>query len=188
MWLLILGWILFLSAHLSPGVFGLRDTLVGKLGEQRFLGLYIATSVSGMVCIIAGKLIAPTVHVWIPPLWGAQATGVLVLLGCILFMGLPFPTNLRRLTHHPMLLGMACWGVGHLFANGDLASILLFGGFAGYALISYWSLHRRGKTGDSTKYALWQDGLVVLAGVLAYGALLWLHPYFSGVEVLRNSV
>jgi uncharacterized membrane protein len=188
MWLLILGWILFLSAHLSPGVFGLRDTLVGKLGEQRFLGIYIATSVTGMVCIIAGKLIAPTVHVWIPPLWGAQATGVLVLLGCILFMGLPFPTNLRRLTHHPMLLGMACWGVGHLFANGDLASILLFGGFAGYALISFWSLHRRGKTGDSTKYALWQDGLVVIAGVLAYGALLWLHPYFSGVEVLRNSV
>jgi uncharacterized membrane protein len=162
----------------------MRDRLVGTLGEGRFLGVYIATSVTGMVCIIAGKIIAPTVQVWIPPVWGAQAAGVLVLLGCILFMGLLLPTNLRRLTHHPMLLGMACWGVGHLFANGDLGSILLFGGFAGYALISIWSLNRRGKTGDPAKYALWQDLMVVIAGVLAYGALLWLHPYFSGVGVV----
>ena len=184
MWLLILGWILFLGAHLSPGVFGLRERLVGTLGEGRFLGFYIATSVTGMVCIIAGKLIAPTVHVWSPPYWGAQAAGVFVLLGCILFMGLFFPTNLRRLTHHPMLFGMACWGVGHLFANGDLGSILLFGGFAGYALISIWSLNRRGETGDRAKYALWQDGVVVIAGVLAYGVLLWLHPWFSGVGVI----
>ncbi len=162
----------------------MRDRLVGTLGEPRFLGIYIAASVTGMVCIIAGKIIASTVQVWIPPVWGAQAAGVLVLLGCILFMGLLLPTNLRRLAHHPMLLGMACWGVGHLFANGDLGSILLFGGFAGYALISIWSLNRRGKTGDPAQYALWQDGVVVIAGLLAYGALLWLHPYFSGVGVV----
>jgi uncharacterized membrane protein len=174
---------LFLSAHLSPGVFGLRDTLVGKLGEPRFLGIYIATSVTGMVCIIVGKIIAPTVLVWSPPIWGAKAAGLFALLGCILFMGLPLATNLRRLTHHPMLFGIACWGVGHLFANGDLGSILMFGGFAGYALISIWSLNRRGKTGDTTKYPLWRDLVVVVAGVLAYGALLWLHPYFSGVGV-----
>ena len=53
MWLLILGWVLFLGAHLSPGVFGMRDRLIGTLGEGRFLGVYIATSVTGVVCIIA---------------------------------------------------------------------------------------------------------------------------------------
>ncbi len=184
MWLLIVGWVLFFSAHLSPGVFGMRETLVARLGEKRFLGIYIATSVTGMVCIIAGKIIAPTVQVWIPPLWGAQATGTLVLIGCILFMGLALPTNLRRLTHHPMLLGMACWGVGHLFANGDLASMLLFGGFAAYALISIGSLIRRGNMGDPKKYALWQDLLVLIAGTAIYGALLWLHPYLSGGAVV----
>jgi len=184
MWLLILGWALFLSVHLSPGVFGMREKLVARLGEQRFLGIYIASSVTGMVFIIAGKIIAPTVQVWIPPLWGAQAAGIFVLIGCILFMGLALPTNLRRLTHHPMLLGMACWGVGHLFANGELDSILLFGGFAGYALISVGSLIQRGNKGDLKKYALWQDLLVVIAGTATYGALLWLHPYFSGVAVM----
>ncbi|HJP04588.1 MAG: hypothetical protein CL799_03065 [Chromatiales bacterium] len=184
MWLLILGWVLFLSAHLSPGVFGIREQLVAKLGERLFRGVYIATSVTGMVGIIAGKIIAPEVEVWDPPDWGARTTGMLVLLGCILFMGLFLPTNLRRLTRHPMLWGMSCWGAGHLFANGDLDSILLFGGFAGYALISIWSLNRRGETGDSEKYALWKDLVVVIAGMVAYGALLWLHPYFSGESII----
>ena len=67
MWLLILGWVLFLGAHLTPGVFGQRKRLVAWLGEGRFTGLYIATSVTGMLCIIAGNKIAPFVNVWYPP-------------------------------------------------------------------------------------------------------------------------
>ena len=82
------------------------------------------------------------------------------------------------------LWGMSCWGAGHLFANGDLGSILLFGCFAGYALISIWSLNRRGETGDTEKYALWKDLVVVITGLVAYGALLWLHPYFSGESII----
>ncbi|MDP6436924.1 MAG: NnrU family protein [Gammaproteobacteria bacterium] len=184
MWLLVLGWVLFLSAHLSPGVLGLREQLIAKLGEGRFRGIYIATSVTGMMCIIAGKIIAPVVTVWYPPAWGARAAGMLVLLGCVLFMGLFLPTNLRRLTRHPMLWGMSCWGIGHLLANGDLGSMLLFGGFTGYALISIWSLTRRGETGDADKYPLRQDLVVAIAGTAAYGVLLWLHPYFSGVALM----
>ena len=51
MWLLILGWVLFLGAHLTPGVFGQRERLVTRFGEGRFLAGYISTSVTGMVCI-----------------------------------------------------------------------------------------------------------------------------------------
>ncbi|MGI9308968.1 MAG: NnrU family protein [Gammaproteobacteria bacterium] len=184
MWLLILGWILFLGAHLSPGVFGLRDQIVARLGEKRFLGLYIATSVTGMSCIIIGKYIAPFVNVWYPPLWGREVAGVLVLIGSILFAAMALPSNFRRLVHHPMLWGMALWGIGHLFANGDLASMLLFGGFAGYALISIGSLTRRGKIGDTNKYAVWQDLVVVVAGTGAYLTLLWLHPLLFGVAAI----
>ena len=185
MWLLILGWVLFLGAHLTPGVLGKREQLVNRLGEQRFLGLYIATSVTGMVCIIAGKVIAPFVNVWYPPAWGMEVAGILVLLGCVFVTALLLPTNLRRLLHHPMLWGIASWGVGHLFANGDIASMLLFGGFAAFALLSIWSLNRRGKRGDQNKYAAWQDLLAVITGLVAYAALLWLHPLLSGVAILN---
>jgi uncharacterized membrane protein len=184
MWLLILGWVLFLGAHLTPGVFGQRERLVAWLGEGRFTGLYIATSVTGMLSIIAGKYMAPFVNVWYPPVWARDVAGLLVLAGFILFFALFLPTNLRRLVKHPMLLGIACWGAGHLLANGDLASILLFGGFTVFSLISLVSLIRRGKTGDARRQPWWRDLLVVIAGSAAYGLVLWLHPLLFGVAVI----
>jgi uncharacterized membrane protein len=176
--------VLFLGAHLSPGVLGLRAPLVDRLGEGRFLGMYIATSVTGMVCIGVGKAIAPFVYVWNPPPWGPLAALVLVAVGFILMAALLLPTNIRRLTRHPMLWGMAAWSAGHLLANGDLASMILFGGFGGYALISIWSLTRRGAQKTTTRYVLWQDAVALAAAFAAYAVLLWAHPYLFRVGVI----
>ena len=181
MWLLILGFVLFLGAHLSPGVLGLRTTLVNGLGEKRFLGLYIATSVTGMVCIIVGKAIAPFVNVWFPPLWAPKVTLVFVAVGFILLAALLLPTNIRRLTRHPMLWGITSWSAGHLLANGDLASMILFGGFAGYSLISIGSLTRRGAQKSATTYAWWQDTSALAAALGAFAIVLWAHPTLFGV-------
>ena len=38
--------------------------------------------------------------------------------------------NFKRLLRHPQLTGVLLWGVGHLFANGENRSLLLFGGMA----------------------------------------------------------
>ena len=184
MWLLILGWILLLGAHLTPGVLGQRERLVAHLGEGRFTAIYIATSVSGMICIIAGKAIAPFVNVWYPPVWSRDVAGLLVLVAFILLFALFLPTNLRRLVKHPMLVGVVFWGTGHLFANGDLASMILFGGFTVFALISIVSLIRRGKRGDTHRYPWWRDVIVVVAGTAAYGLVLWAHPLLFGVAVI----
>jgi uncharacterized membrane protein len=184
MWLLILGFVLFLGAHLSPGVLGLRAQLVGWFGEGRFLGIYIATSVTGMLCIIVGKPFAPFVNVWNPPGWGTTAALLMVAAGFILMAALLLPTNIRRLTRHPMLWGIAAWSAGHLLANGDLASIILFGGFGAYALISIWSLTRRGAQKTTTQCAWWQDAVAVVAGLGVYAAALWAHPYLFRVGVI----
>ncbi len=181
MWLLILGFVLFLGAHLSPGVLGLRDQLVARLGEGRFLGVYIGTSVIGMVSIIAGKAIAPVVDIWAPPDWGAKVTVPLVAVGFILMAALLLPTNIRRLTRHPMLAGMAAWAIGHLLSNGDLGSMILFGGFGGFALISMWSLNRRGAQKTTVKVPLWRDAVVLVVGLGAAVAALRAHSFLSGV-------
>ena len=183
MWLLVLGFVLFLGAHLSPGVLGLRDQLVGRLGAGRFRGVYIATSVIGMLCIIAGKAIAPFVNVWYPPPWTREAAFVLVAAGFILMAALLLPTNIRRLTPNPMLWGITAWSAGHLLANGDLASMILFGGFGGYALISMWSLNRRGALKSTVKFPLWQDVMTLTAALGAYAVVLWSHSFLFGVDI-----
>ena len=184
MTLLILGWILFLGMHLTPGVFGQRERLVAALGEGRYMGLYIGVSVVGLVSAIVGKFTAPFINVWYPPVWSRDVAGLLVLFGFILLFALFLPTNLRRLVKHPMLWGIALWGIGHLIANGDLASMIFFGAFTAYALISIVSLIRRGKTGDPRLQPWWRDAQVLAAGCAAYLLLLWLHPVLFGVAVV----
>jgi uncharacterized membrane protein len=184
MWTLVSGLIIFFGTHLSPGVFGLRPLLVKKLGEGRFRSLYIATSVIGMLMIIGGKAYAPDIGLYLPPVWARPLVPVLMAVACILLAALFIPSNLRRLTRHPMLWATSLWSVAHLLANGDLASSLLFGGFGAYALISMWSLNRRGKKQDTTHYSRLNDGLVVAAGLCIYVAGAVLHPYIVGVPAV----
>jgi len=179
--LLVAGFILFFGAHLSPGVFGLRQTLVDRLGENLFRGLYIATSVLGMVGIIVGKATAHYVGIYVPPLWAIPVVPVLVAIAFIFLTALLIPSNIRRFTRHPMLWGIVCWSTGHLLANGDLASIIVFGGFGAYALISMWSLNKRGAQKSATRYSPARDILVVVTGLCVCGLAVWLHPYAIGV-------
>jgi uncharacterized membrane protein len=99
----------------------------------------------------------------------------------ILLTALLIPSNIRRFTPHPMLWGIVFWSTGHLLANGDLASIIVFGGFGAYALISMWSLNKRGAQKSTTRYSPVRDILVVVTGLCICGLAVWLHPYVIGV-------
>jgi predicted DCC family thiol-disulfide oxidoreductase YuxK len=48
-----------------------------------------------------------------------------------------------RITRHPVMWGVGLWAAVHLVANGDLASLLFFGGFLLTALGGAWHLDRR---------------------------------------------
>ena len=183
-WVLAGGAFLFLAAHLTPGVFGQREALVARLGEGRFLGIYIATSVTGMVGLLAGKWFAPFINVWYPPGWGRLAAIILVAGGFIMLATFALPSHIRRFTPHPMLWGIALWGVGHLLSNGDLASMIFFGTFAGYALIGIWSLNKRGAKPKPGPYYLWQDIAVLAMGLGTYLLIVWAHGFLFGVPLV----
>jgi len=182
--LLIFGVVIFFSVHLAPSFVNFRQSLVNRLGENLFRGIYVASSVVGMLSIIVGKAIAVPVWVWSPPMWGRQAAVLLMLPALILFTALLLPTNIKRLSRHPMLWGISIWSVAHLLANGDLGSIILFGGFGGYSLYSMWSLNRRGAKKSDTKFAVVYDLLVIAVGVSVYALIAFLHPYLFGVPAI----
>jgi uncharacterized membrane protein len=184
MWLLVTGLVIFFGTHLAPGVLGLRPLLVEQLGEGRFRGVYIAGSVIGMLTIIGGKAYAPSIGVYLPPVWATPFVPVMMAAACILLAALFVPSNLRRLTRHPMLWATTLWSAAHLLANGDRASIALFGGFGAYALISMWSLNKRGKQKDTAHYARLNDGLLVVAGLGMFVGGALLHPYIVGVSAV----
>ena len=52
----------------------------------------------------------------------------------ILLVAAYVPSRIRTAVGHPMLTALMIWAFAHLLANGDLASVLLFGSLLGFAV------------------------------------------------------
>ena len=85
--LLIFGLLLFTLVHLMPAAFGaLRGSLIARLGENAYRGIYSLVIVIALVLIVIGWRSATPAAVYSPPLQGGPVTSVLVLLAFILFV------------------------------------------------------------------------------------------------------
>lgn len=132
--------------------------------------------------MIFGKGSAEFVHVYAPPVWGRQLALMAMPIASVLLVAAYLPGYLRRLVRHPMLLGVALWGACHLLANGDLASLLLFGGMLVFALLDL-SSHLFRKPADPGPAYVWADGVALFGGAGSYVALLYLHGTLFGPPV-----
>lgn len=180
--LLILGLILWVAGHLFKRLApGLRDSM-GNRGK----GLAAVLILAGLVLMVLGYRAAPFEPVYTPVPGIGHLNNLLMVVAIYLYgvggtKGLLYP-RLR----HPMLLGTIVWAVAHLLVNGDVASILLFGGLGLWAVLEIALINRsgpwvaptngRGVKGDLMNLA----GTVVLTGLI--GAIhIWLgHNPFLG--------
>ena len=97
-----------------------------------------------------------------------------------------FPIGrIKRLVDHPLLTATMLWGLGHLFANGDLAGVVLFSAFLAWAVID--RLRQSANSFAATNVGMsgiW-DIAAVFAGVALYAVLLaGLHFWLFGVSPL----
>ena len=83
-------------------------------------------------------------------------------------------------------LSVMLWGIGHLFANGDLASLILFGGLSLYGA-AHLALGLAHGIRPSPEVRAGHDILSLIAGVALYIAMVQLHPVLIGVPVLTLS-
>jgi NnrU protein len=61
---------------------------------------------------------------------------VLLVTACV-------PSRIRAAVRHPMLIAVMLWSLAHLLADGDLASVLLFGSFLAYGVTDMISANQR---------------------------------------------
>lgn len=181
---LVLGILLFIGIHLLPSFASFRQRLIGRFGERAYKGMFSLVALVGFGLLIYGKARADFIPVWTPPAWGRHAALSLMPFALMLLVAAYLPSNVKRLTPHPMLWGVTLWAAVHLAANGDLASILLFGSLGIFALFDIVSANARGATTSKSTYPLTRDTAVVAIGLIAYGLLLFLHPYLFGVPAL----
>ena len=185
MTLLVAGLALFVAVHLLPSVVPLRDVLVARLGAGAYRGLFSLVAAAGLVLVVWGFSRAPFEPLYNAPAWGRQVAIVAVPVALVLLAAANMPTHIRAVLRHPMLLGVLLWAIAHLLSNGDLRSVVLFGGFAGYAVIDLISVVARGKRPSTEKAPrLAMDGVAIVAGLVAAGLLTYFHTALFGAPAI----
>lgn len=110
----------------------LAPDLREKIGRG-FVNIGILASLIGMVI---GYRQAPYIEVYTPLPKIGYLNNVLMVAAFYLMGVGGARAEMSRILRHPMLWGGAVWGAAHLLVNGDLASIILFGGILTWGLVS----------------------------------------------------
>lgn len=167
MLMLVVAAAVFVGIHLLIAGTRARDALTGAIGEQIYLGLFSLASIAAIVWLAMSynaALAAPDnqklydlgrgVHDL-----GIPAIAIAFWLGVQgLFMANPTAARqeaaatkegtiqgVLRITRHPFLWGAILWAAFHLAANGDEASVVLFGAFLLLAFFGTFSIDAKRK-------------------------------------------
>ena len=180
--LLILGITIFFSIHLVP-IFPLKKFLINRLAENKYKGLFSLIALIGILIIIYGFSRADYYPIWDPLPYSKELALTLMPISIILLVAANIQTNIKRLTKHPMLIGILIWSFVHLIANGDLRSIILFASFGVYALIDIIFSKKVLTTNNTANYTLTKDIIVVIIGLLVYAVIVYFHQFIAGVAI-----
>lgn len=181
MHLLVIGLLLFFIPHLLRET-GLRDRVRVKLpSEAAYKGAFSLATVIGLSLVVLGKSQAPFFMVWQPPFEWRVVSHFLMLPAIILVTAgnIP-PSHLAAVTRNPMLLGVGLWGLAHLWSNGDLASILLFGSFAIWSMVKFATMWGTARRVSRAPNIVW-DAIAILLGSLLYQLVAMFHGHLFGV-------
>lgn len=216
--------IAFVALHILSST-PLRGYIVRTIGLRPYMGLFSLASFAALGWLVWAYGHAPFIAVWDPAPWTrgipfAVMPFAFVLLTTGYFT--PNPTavmqdaelesgrpaqGIMRITRHPIMWAIALWAGSHLVANGDAASIILFGALGLLALVGMklidWKKEEQlgsafgplalttsivpfvaaiqGRTTiDWVEIGWWK----VLAGLALYAAFILLHGWIIGVPAI----
>lgn len=189
MTLLILGLLLFLGVHSVRIVAeDWRSRRVAAWGLNGWKGLVSVASIAGFALIVWGYGAArgAPVVLYVPPVWTKHVAALLTIPAFILVVAAYVPgTRIKRAVGHPMVAGVKSWAFAHLLANGNLADVVLFGGFLAWAVADYLSARRRDRAAGVVYIVgpVSRDIAAVVIGLVAWAVFaFWLHGLLIGVR------
>jgi len=217
----------FVGGHFFLSSVPVRTVVIKALGVNGFRLLYSALALVGLAWTIAAYGAAPSHGLW-PASPGLRLLPLLVMpFACILLVAAVTTQNVTMLageryleepkplwgimtiTRHPMLWGIGLWAVAHLLANGDEASVILFGGVAILAFggMAHIDSRRRATLGSTWGPVALTTSVVpfvaaiqgrtqidwagigwlrVIAGLALYAALILTHGWVIGVDIMPH--
>ena len=177
MLLLVLGVLLWSYSHLmkrvTPGLRGAMPDTTGKL-------VVTVMSLAAVVLMVIGYRAAEVTVLWDPPGF-LRGINNLLMLAAVFLVNLGYSRGvLRTKLRHPMLISVMVWAVAHLLVNGDLASVVLFGGLLVWALVDRALINR-----DQPAWTppapgpLRNDVIYGAAALVLFAAIAGIHSWFG---------
>jgi len=174
---------MFFILHLIPLNKGLRKRFTDRIGEKPYRALFRIVILGIIVLGVWGWSDFPNIYFYEPALIMKQIHLSIMFPVVYLWVLAEVPNNLKRYIKHPMLTGVTLWAVGHLLANGDLRSMILFVSFLVFSILAVIAANKRNDAKQQKVLPLGYD-LAVLAGtVTVYSLLVHFHGVLFGMPV-----
>ena len=174
MLILILGVALWWAAHLAKR---LAPDLRDRLGRSGITGLLLVS----VLMMIVGYRVSDG-----PYWWGASAplkgiNNLLVLVGFYLFAASGMKTGITRRIRHPQLVGFSLWAFAHLLVNGDLPSVVLFGGLLAWAIVEIIVINRAEPRWQPPAHPIpiRKEGMALVGTLLVFGVVGMIHAWLG---------
>ena len=217
----------FVGGHFVLSSVAVRGPIIKAVGVNGFRLLYSALALAGLAWTIVAYNAAPRYPLWADAPGLNQLPLLVMPFACILvvcgvttqnvtmlagerYLDGPRPLwGIVTVTRHPALWGIGLWAVAHLLANGDEASVILFGGMAilSFGGMAHIDSRRRATLGSAWGPVALTTSVVpflaaiqgrtrvdwagiglprVAAGIGLYVALILTHGWVIGVNILPH--
>jgi len=204
----------FFASHALPVRPGIKAPIVRRIGARGFSLGYSALSLAMLTWLIVAAGRAPFVQIWPREIWQSWVPLIAMLPASIILalaIARPNPLSFGGARNaafdpaqpgiigwmrHPLLVAIELWAAAHIVPNGDLAHVILFGMFLGFAILGMRMIDRRKRrqlgeaewarlTKTARRVEITPGGLSRVAlGLGLYGLLIWAHAPVIGLSPL----
>lgn len=179
--LLIAGLFIWTAVHLfkrvKPEARAALDEKLGAGPTRGIISLILLASITLMVFGFRGAEYRP---IYALGTWAIVVNNLLMLVVMFLLGAGSSKGITRQWIRHPMLIGTIIWAAAHLLVNGDLTSIILFGGIAIWADASIIAINiREGAWERPTGGTIQGDRKTAIIAIVVFIVIATIH-YFAG--------
>ena len=174
--LLVLGLALWWAAHLFKRLAPGPRLAIGETGK-----IVVAVAVvASVLLMVIGYRGAEVVPLWEPPAFLRHVNNLLMLLAFYLYAASGMKTRITAVIRHPQLTGFKTWAVAHLLVNGDLASVVLFGGLLAWAVVAVIAINRATpRPAPPPPVSMGKEIGAVVGAVIVTGVVSGIHTWLG---------
>ena len=170
--LLVAGVLLWTLAHLFKRWFPHARAKLGSAGR----GIMAIAIVVSVVLMVVGYGHAQGTVLWVVGGDWLLVSHSLSLFALYLMAASVGKTWITTIVAHPQLTAVKSWSVGHLLINGDVKSLILFGGLLAWAALSVIVINKQdGKPSPEVTVKALNEAVTAVAAILAFGGIAFIH-------------